>query len=115
MKMERRRCSWVPLQSSPLGRSIRRYCWNLSKLARRRFDMFTLTAGAVSEVKRLLTKENNPQLGLRVGVRAGGCSGFSYVLGFDTPQQEDQVQEVEGVKIVLDNKSAPYLEGTQLD
>jgi iron-sulfur cluster assembly protein len=77
--------------------------------------MITMTPGAASEVKRLLAKENKPELALRIGVRSGGCSGFSYVLGFDTPQAEDQVQEVEGVKVVLDSKSAPYLEGTQLD
>jgi iron-sulfur cluster assembly protein len=77
--------------------------------------MITLTLGAASQVKRLLEKENKPELGLRVGVRSGGCSGFSYVLGFDTPQEGDKVQEFEGIKVLLDTKSAPYLEGTELD
>ncbi len=44
--------------------------------------MINLTPGAVSEVKRLIAKENKPDIALRVGVRSGGCSGFSYVLGF---------------------------------
>jgi len=77
--------------------------------------MITMTPGAVSEVKRLLAKENKPELGLRIGVRSGGCSGFSYVLGFDAPQAEDKIQEVEGIKLVIDTKSVPYLDGTQLD
>ena len=77
--------------------------------------MITLTPGAVSQVKRLLEKENKPELGLRVGVRAGGCSGFSYVLGFDAPQPGDKVEELEGVKVLVDSKSEAYLQGTQLD
>lgn len=77
--------------------------------------MITLTPGAVSEVKRLLAKENKPELALRIGVRSGGCSGFSYVLGFDPPQAEDKIQDVEGIKVALDSKSVAYLDGTQLD
>jgi iron-sulfur cluster assembly accessory protein len=77
--------------------------------------MINLTPGAVSEVKRLLAKENKPDMALRVGVRSGGCSGFSYVLGFDQPQPEDKVEEVEGIKLVVDSKSVAYLEGMQLD
>lgn len=77
--------------------------------------MITFTGGATTEIKRLLQKENKPDLGLRVGVRSGGCSGLSYMLGFDTPHEGDQVQEVEGIKVLVDPKSAMYLEGTQLD
>jgi iron-sulfur cluster assembly protein len=77
--------------------------------------MITLTPTALSEVKRLIAKENKPELGLRIGVRSGGCSGFSYMLGFDAPQQDDNVQELDGVKIFVDPKSAMYLDGTQLD
>jgi iron-sulfur cluster assembly protein len=77
--------------------------------------MITLTPGAASQVKRLLEKENKPEWGLRVGVRSGGCSGFSYVLGFDAPQEGDKVEELDGLKILVDPKSVPYLEGTELD
>lgn len=77
--------------------------------------MITLTPGAASQVKRLLEKESKPELGLRIGVRSGGCSGFSYVLGFDAPQEGDKVQEQDGIKVLVDTKSAPYLEGTELD
>ncbi len=77
--------------------------------------MITLTPGALSEVKRLLEKENKPELGLRVGVRSGGCSGFSYMLGFDTQHEGDEIQDIDGVKLFVDTKSKAYLEGTQLD
>jgi iron-sulfur cluster assembly protein len=77
--------------------------------------MINLTPGAVSEVKRLIAKENKPDIALRVGVRSGGCSGFSYVLGFDQPTPEDKVEEVDGIKLVVDAKSVAYLEGMQLD
>src|SRR5262249_50798520 len=77
--------------------------------------MMTMTPGAVAEVKRLLAQENKPELGLRVGVRAGGCSGFSYVLGFDSSHDGDNVQEIEGIKLFIDPKSIAYLDGTELD
>ena len=77
--------------------------------------MINLTPGAVSEVKRLLAKENKPDTALRIGVRSGGCSGFSYVMGFDTQTPEDKVEEVDGIKLVVDSKSVAYLEGMQLD
>ncbi len=72
-------------------------------------QLITLTSGAVSEVKRLLAKESKPELGLRIGVRSGGCSGMSYMLGFDTSHAEDSVQEYEGIKVMVDTKSAMYL------
>jgi iron-sulfur cluster assembly protein len=77
--------------------------------------MITISPAAVSEVKRLLEKENKPELGLRIGVRSGGCSGMSYMLGFDTKKDDDSVQTVEGISLFVDTKSAMYLEGTQLD
>lgn len=77
--------------------------------------MITVTPGAAAEVKRLIAKENKPEIGLRIGVRSGGCSGFSYVLGFDAPQPDDQVTTIDGIKVLMDTKSAPYLDGTELD
>lgn len=77
--------------------------------------MISLTPGAASEVKRLLAKENKPDVALRIGVRSGGCSGMSYMLGFDTAHEGDAIQEIEGIKVLIDPKSAMYLEGTQLD
>ena len=78
--------------------------------------MITITANAVSEVKRLLQKQGaKPAMGLRVGVQGGGCSGFSYKLGFGEAHQGDHVQDLDGVKIFVDPKSDLYLDGTTLD
>lgn len=77
--------------------------------------MITLSANARTEVKRLLEKENKPDLGLRIGVRSGGCSGFSYLLGFDMAQEGDDIQNIDGIKVLVDPKSLGYLDGTELD
>jgi iron-sulfur cluster assembly protein len=79
--------------------------------------VITITDRAVHEVKRILTEQKLPaETALRVGVKGGGCSGFSYTLGFDDRITElDQTQEVEGVRIVCDPKSFLYLNGTQID
>jgi len=79
--------------------------------------VISITERAVSEVERIVKEQNLPEeTVLRVGVKGGGCSGFSYSLGFDDSVQEtDQVFEVHGVKVVCDPKSFLYLNGTQLD
>jgi iron-sulfur cluster assembly protein len=79
--------------------------------------MITLTESATQEVKRLIQQEQKPNLGLRLGVKGGGCSGMSYVLGLEevAPKQYDQVFEQGGVKVVIDAKSHLYLDGTTLD
>ena len=75
-----------------------------------------LTEMAASEVLRLMESENLKEHYLRVGVQGGGCSGLQYSLNFD-PQVEkfDKVFDVKGVRIVVDLKSALYLQGTTLD
>ncbi len=79
--------------------------------------MIEITERAVSEVRRIITEQALPEgTGLRVGVKGGGCSGFSYTLGFDDSVAEtDQVNEVEGIKVICDPKSFLYLNGTQID
>jgi iron-sulfur cluster assembly protein len=79
--------------------------------------MITITTRAASEVKRIVAEQKLPAVtALRVGVKGGGCSGFSYSLGFDDQVAEtDQIYEAEGIKIVCDPKSFLYLNGTQLD
>lgn len=77
--------------------------------------MVTMTPLAVSEVKRILEKQNNPNLGVRVGVKGGGCSGLSYAMGFDTQHEGDNVFEFEGLKIFVDPKSYLYLKNTTVD
>jgi iron-sulfur cluster assembly protein len=79
--------------------------------------MISLTERAAHEVKRIVTEQKLPEAtALRVGVKGGGCSGFSYTLGFDDQIGEtDQVLEIDGVKVVCDPKSFLYLNGTQID
>jgi len=79
--------------------------------------MITLTETATQEVKRLMEKEQKPNLGLRLGVKGGGCSGFSYVMAIDeaTPKQFDTMFEQDGIKVLVDAKSHLYLDGTTID
>lgn len=77
----------------------------------------TLTERAASEVKRIMSNQLLPEgTGLRVAVTGGGCSGFTYQLGFDNEVgQFDEVDEQHGIRIIVDKKSALYLTGTEVD
>ena len=78
--------------------------------------MITLTDTAASKVKDLIEAEGEPNLALRVAVRPGGCSGFSYEMFFDTDvAADDQTLDYSGVKVVVDPSSATLLEGATLD
>jgi iron-sulfur cluster assembly protein len=75
-----------------------------------------LTDSAVRQIKTLTQQKGTPQGGLRLGVRGGGCSGFSYVIDWDaTPGEKDQVVERDGARVFVDPKSAPLLDGTVVD
>ena len=75
-----------------------------------------VSPAAVQEVKRLIAVQGTAGAVVRVGVQGGGCSGLSYNLSFDTKVSEfDEVLEVDGVKFVVDAKSALFLKGTMLD
>jgi iron-sulfur cluster assembly protein len=76
-----------------------------------------LTAKAAAQILKLRKENNMPDgHGLRIGVKGGGCSGLSYVLGFDAePKPGDLVFTREGVKVFIDPKSLFYLSGTVLD
>ena len=79
-------------------------------------SIVTLTPAAVSQVRYLLQKKGNPALGLRLGVKGGGCSGLSYVMNLEeNPTEKDHTYEVEGVRVFVDKKSATFLEGVTLD
>lgn len=79
--------------------------------------MIQLTERAAKEVRRIFEEQNLPEATvLRVGVKGGGCSGFSYTLGFDDKVAEtDQVSEQEGIRVACDPKSFLYLNDTTLD
>ncbi|MBI3620683.1 MAG: iron-sulfur cluster assembly accessory protein [Nitrospirae bacterium] len=75
----------------------------------------SLTEAAIKKVKVLLTAQPEGSF-LRVSVRGGGCSGLSYELAFEPKQgPHDEVAEFDGVKVLIDPKSALYLQGTSLD
>ena len=78
--------------------------------------MVTITERAVSQVKTLLEKENQQGHYLRVYVEGGGCSGFQYGLKFvETKEDNDQVVEHDGVRVLIDPASALYLAGAEVD
>ncbi len=78
--------------------------------------MFNITTKAAGEIKKLLLDEDTPNSVLRVRVIPGGCSGFSYEMGFDDETEDtDQLFEQDGVKVAIDELSFPYLEGAVLD
>ena len=79
-------------------------------------ETFVLTDVAAAKVSELLEQEGNPELFLRVAVRPGGCSGFSYEMFFDSEVADDDVQAgTAAVKVVIDPASASLLVGASLD
>lgn len=78
--------------------------------------MIALTDSAATKVQELITAEGDDGLALRVAVRPGGCSGFSYEMFFDTDvSDEDVTADFSGVKVVVDASSAQMLTGATLD
>ena len=78
--------------------------------------MITLTDEATVKVGALIASESEEDLALRVAVRPGGCSGFSYEMYFDTERTDDDLEQDFGdVRVVLDQSSAQLLEGATLD
>lgn len=78
--------------------------------------MVNVTDTAAREIQRLLTQHEHQDWGVRMGVKAGGCSGLEYTMDFEEkPKDGDQVFESNGVKIFVDLKSYLYLVGMQLD
>jgi iron-sulfur cluster assembly protein len=76
----------------------------------------SLTPGAIAEIRRLMGEPgfDNSQL-LRIGVKGGGCSGMSYILGFDLPTEKDDSFEIEGIPCIMDKSHSIYLMGMEVD
>jgi len=75
-----------------------------------------LTAGAIYQLKRIREEQGVPaNYSLRVGVKGGGCSGFSYLLGFDEEKERDSVYDFDGIRILMDKAHALYLLGMEID
>ena len=74
-----------------------------------------LTPSAISEIKRLMELQENQNKLLRIGVKGGGCSGLSYVLGFDEQKSSDECYDIEGIPVIMDSAHGIYLMGMQID
>ena len=76
----------------------------------------TFTKAAIKEIKKLMTKENFDQSqSLRVGVKGGGCSGMTYVIGFDKQEEKDKSFDIEGIRCIMNNSHEMYLFGIEID
>lgn len=86
-------------------------------LARTPQKGLTVTSAAAAGAREKLAKRGTPNAMVRVGVKGGGCSGFSYVIQFDddAPRERDYGYEVDGVRFVVDKKSLIYLAGSVFD
>lgn len=75
-----------------------------------------LTSGALSALRDIMQDQNVPNTyGLRIGVKGGGCSGFSYILGFDERKDDDQEYEIEGMAVLMSKAHGIYLLGMEID
>ena len=76
----------------------------------------TLTEGAIVQIKKLMEAEGfDATQKLRVGVKGGGCSGMTYILGFDHPKENDNSFTIEGIECIMDKAHEIYLYGMLID
>jgi iron-sulfur cluster assembly protein len=76
----------------------------------------TITEAAAQEIKRQQVKRDTPNAVVRIGIRGGGCTGFSYLFDWiEEPRPSDKVFAAHGVRVCVDPKSLVYLRGTELD
>ncbi|HID38885.1 MAG TPA: iron-sulfur cluster insertion protein ErpA, partial [Calditrichaeota bacterium] len=78
--------------------------------------MIQLSERAIDKIKSIIVNESKEGFNLRVGVKGGGCSGFTYVMYFDDKKQDaDQLFSFKGINLVVDSKSLVYLSGAEID
>lgn len=79
--------------------------------------VFTISETAAEFARKKLTARGTPDAAIRLGIKGGGCSGYSYVIQFedDPPRERDRLFEVNGVRFMVDKKSMIYLAGAMLD
>ncbi len=76
----------------------------------------TLTASAKDEIKRLMQEAGfDATQSLRIGVKGGGCSGMTYVLGFDAKGEKDENFEIDGIPVIMEKSHGIYLMGMEVD
>lgn len=75
----------------------------------------TFTEGAINEIKRLMAEEGfDASQYLRVGVKGGGCSGMTYILGFDKKEDKDEHFEIQGINCIINPAHGIYLSGMEI-
>lgn len=75
-----------------------------------------ITENALAQLKRIMGEKEVPEnYGLRIGVKGGGCSGFSYVLGFDEKKEKDEVHMISGLTVLMEKAHGIYLLGMEID
>lgn len=76
----------------------------------------TLTSQAIAEIKRIMNETDlNQNPYLRIGVKGGGCSGMSYVLGFDNNSEDDEIFEIDSIPVIIKKAHKLYLVNMQVD
>ena len=76
----------------------------------------TMTEGAIRQIKKLMEQDGfDSTQKLRVGVKGGGCSGMSYILGFDHPTEKDKSFEIEGINCIMNAAHEMYVYGMDID
>jgi len=79
--------------------------------------MITVTDKGADKIREFLDQQqqNGSVDGLRVGVKGGGCSGFQYILAFDERREGDEVVDADGITLLVDGESMPYVKGSVID
>ncbi|HMU69876.1 MAG TPA: iron-sulfur cluster assembly accessory protein [Chitinophagales bacterium] len=76
----------------------------------------TLTESAMREIRNIISEKQIPaEYALRVGVKGGGCSGLSYILGFDLQKEQDELYQIDDIRLVMEKSHGMYLAGMEID
>ena len=79
-------------------------------------QIITLSDNAAQRIKEIMSKAKEPSIGVRIGVKSGGCAGMSYVMEYaKSSNSNDEVIEDKGVKVLIDPNAVMYLLGTEMD
>ncbi|HLJ33593.1 MAG TPA: iron-sulfur cluster insertion protein ErpA [Ktedonobacteraceae bacterium] len=78
-------------------------------------SILSITPTAAEKVRELLEQENDPSLALRIFVAGGGCSGLQYGMTLDEEQEGDTIVQQSGIKVLVDEMSLGYINGSQID
>ena len=79
-------------------------------------QIIKISDNAVSKIKEIMSQASNTTIGVRVGVKSGGCAGLSYIMEYATDvKPNEEVIEERGIKVLIDPKAVMYLLGTEMD